>query len=397
MAEKVLTAQEALALMKSEFKQSTSVLMSEESAGTVKTWIDMNVCALNWIVSGDLTRGFPFGRCIEYHGDNSTGKTLLALACCAFTQKIKGLVFYYDPECSVDKEFARKLGVDPEQMVYNDKLDTIEQFEQELEQLIRIKEVSKSDQPFLVVLDSLAMLSTEHEMENPDKEDMGKKAKAMKQITRRLTRKLSHNNIGVLILNHLMANIQINPFLAKFAPAKVTTGGSAVPYLASARLETKIGNKIKDKKTDEVDGVTIYVNCMKNKLARPYRKCAITFNLKLNMLEKYSGLPELLLCRDIIEKKKIGAKNYYAYKGEEFVCSDFPKMVEKHGWIEEFNKALKDYDAANKDEIITDSENVSVEDIDAVDENDSEDTAVSVNDKLKEVTAKGRRGRKPKN
>ena len=167
-----LTPQEALALMKSDFKKSSTKMLSEEDAGMVRKWVDMNVCSLNYIISGDLEKGFPYGRVVEYHGDNSTGKTLIALMACANAMKDNALIFYYDPECSLDRQFAKKIGADPANIIYDDTIDTVEQFEEQLEGIVRMKETSKTDQPVLVVLDSLAMLSTAHEMDSPDKSDM---------------------------------------------------------------------------------------------------------------------------------------------------------------------------------------------------------------------------------
>jgi RecA/RadA recombinase len=82
-----LSPEEILAMMKSEFKKDKATLLSEEGAGDISKWVDMQQASLNYIISGDITRGFPYGRVVEYYGDNSTGKTLIALKCVATAQE----------------------------------------------------------------------------------------------------------------------------------------------------------------------------------------------------------------------------------------------------------------------------------------------------------------------
>jgi recombination protein RecA len=351
-----MSAKEVLALMKSEFKKSSVKLLSEESVGTVSTWVDMNNCSLNYIISGDLTKGFPYGRVVEYHGDNSTGKTLVALQCVANAQKQNdAIVFYFDPECSLDREFAKKLGADPDNIIYDDKIDTVEELESRIEGIIRMKETSELKQPILIILDSLAMLSTAHEMDAPDKNDMTK-AKKLKQITRRLTRRMAHNQIGFLVLNHTIANIAGGPW----APKQTTTGGSAIPFLASVRLKTSIFKKVRDPKTKEVVGVMIKVECVKNKLTRPFRSAILYFDYRILQIDKYSGLPDLLVAREIFKKIKLGTRNGFEYKDERFVEKELGKYIEEKGWLKELNESLSSYETANKDSI--DVTNVEFED-----------------------------------
>ena len=352
----LLSAQDVLKMMEGEFKTKTASLLSDEDAGLVKYWLDMNIYSLNYIISGDLKKGFPIGRTVEYYGDNSTGKTLIALYCAADAIRKNVIVNYYDPECAMDREFAKKLGADPTQIIYDEKVDTVEQLEQKIEKTIKIKEVGKIKQPFLLILDSLAMLSTIHEMETPEKSDMSK-AKKLKQITRRLTRKMASNDIGFLVLNHTIANISPMPF----APKKTTTGGSAIPFLASVRLETKIFKKLKDTKTNEVTGVKIKVICTKNKLTRPFRECLIDFDYRTLSMDKYSGLGEMLEKREIIDKCKIGASNGWRYKDKEFKQKELGQAIEENKWLDEFNELLKKYDQKNTDVESVNADTISVE------------------------------------
>jgi len=195
-------------------------------------------------------------------------------------------------------------------------------------------------------------------METPEKSDMTK-AKKMKQITRRLTRKMATNQIGFLVLNHTIANISPMPF----APKKTTTGGSAIPFLASVRLKTSIFKKVKNTKTKEVDGVIIKVDCIKNKLTRPFREAQIFFDFRTISIDKYSGLTELLTRKGILEKKKIGIRNGFVFDGMEFIESDFGGLIEKNKWLPKFNEALKAYDEEDK-EVSVDVNNSDVVDID---------------------------------
>jgi RecA/RadA recombinase len=232
-------------------------------------------------------------------------------------------------------------------MIYDDTVDTVEELERKLEGIIRVKELSKSKQPVLVILDSLAMLSTEHEMDVPDKADMTK-AKKLKQITRRLTRKLSKNLIGFLVLNHTIANISPMPF----APKKTTTGGSAIPFLASVRLKTSIFKRVKNDKTKEVDGVIIQVECIKNKITRPNRIAQMFFDYRTISIGKYSGLIDLLVIRDIIQKEKVKGRWKYTFDNIDFTEKEFEGLVNKNKWLPKFNAGLIEYEKSERDKVL---------------------------------------------
>jgi len=375
VAPKRLTPEEVLALMSKEFKKKTYKMLSDESVGTVRDWVDVgNVCT-NYIISGDLTKGFPFGRTVEIYGDNSTGKTLFALFCAANTLQQGGLVYYYDTECSMDKEFAQKIGVDPSQIFYDDEVETVEQFEEELESIIRLKEISGTDQPILVVLDSLALLSTAHELEEKDKNDMTK-AKKLRQITRRLTRKLAKNQIGFLVLNHTTAIIgNTSPWAEK----KTTTGGSAIPFLASVRLETKIFSKVKNPKTKEIDGVIIQINCKKNKITRPFRVAEIFFDYRTIFINKFSGLAEMLIKKEISKKCKVGQFGGIEILGEKIKLVEFEKWVAQGDRLDKINKMVQEFDSVDAQRAISfvDESAVEADDVDLL-EDEEEDVEVSV-------------------
>ena len=127
--------------------------------------------------------------------------------------------------------------------------------------------------------------------------------------------------------------------------------------MASARNELKIIEKIKDKNTKEVVGLKIQITSVKNKLTRAFRQATFVFDFTTISVGKYSGLADLLAKRNIVEAKKVkiegargGPRNGFSYAGLDFLEVDFPGLIEKNNWLDEFNVKLKEYDEAGFEE-----------------------------------------------
>jgi RecA/RadA recombinase len=350
-----LSSADLLAMMKKEFKDQSVTMLSSENQGGVTDWADSGICVINYVMTGDLKKGMPFGRTIEWHGSESTGKTLIALYQAREVQKQGGIVLYIDSECSLSRDFAERLQVDVSSMLYDDKIKKVEEFQAKLDQLVKIKYANNDKTPTLVILDSLGILSTNYEEENMQGSDRTK-GREMKKMFRRLNSDMHKTNISLFVINHTYANVNA---VGPFAPKTQVGGGTGVKYMASARNELKVIEKIKDKKTDEVVGQKIQITCMKNKLTRAFRQASFIFDFTKIKIDKYSGLADLLVKRGIMEKTKVkiegakgGPRNGYSYEGTEFVDSDFAKLIEKNNWLDDFNKKLKEYDEANFEEIV---------------------------------------------
>ena len=208
-----LTSADILSMMKKEFKDKSATMLSSENQGGVTDWADSGICSINYVMTGDLKRGLPFGRTVEYHGAESTGKTLLALYQAREVQKVGGIVMYIDAECSLSRDFAAKLKVDIDNIIYDDKIKKVQEFQAKLDQLVKIKYASEDRTPTLVILDSLGILSTTYEEENIEGSDRTK-GREMKKMFRRLNSDMHKTNIALFVINHTYANDLFLPKLS---------------------------------------------------------------------------------------------------------------------------------------------------------------------------------------
>lgn len=267
---------------------------SAHDALQVKGWLDTGNYALNWALSGRLLRGYPLGHCGEIFGDPGTGKSYLAARALAMAQANGGVALLDDTEGAYVEERAASIGVNTSTLAMVDPRSlTVKEHQQATQAFITACRATKAKLGILV-LDSLAQLSTEHEREVPDKRDMTK-AGELKRFYRVVGGDLFDLPVVHLATNHTIANIG-NPFQPK------TTGGGGGPkFAASWRLDMRPVSKIKQ--GDEAVGVICVAVVDKNRFVAPWKKVrlAIPFDKPIS---KASGLVPLLTGLGVLEERQ---------------------------------------------------------------------------------------------
>ena len=234
--------------------------------GAIMRMGDEAVVDLPAISSGSLSLnmalgvgGYPQGRVIEIYGPESSGKTTLAIHAMAEVQKTGGIAAFIDAEHAFDRFYAESLGVDIENLLISQP-DNGEQALEIADQLIRSSAVD------LVVIDSVAALTPKAEIEGEMGESkMGLQARLMSQALRKLTANINKTNTTLMFINQLREKIGV-----MFGNPETTTGGNALKFYASVRLDIRRIGQIKD--GDEIHGNRTRVKVVKNKVAPPFRK-----------------------------------------------------------------------------------------------------------------------------
>lgn len=203
--------------------------------------------------------GFPRGRIIEIYGPESSGKTTLAIHAIAEAQKNGGIAAMIDAEHAFDRFYAQKLGVDVSNLLIAQP-DNGEQALEIAEQLIRSSAID------ILVVDSVAALTPKSELEGDmGDRSMGLQARLMSQAMRKLTGTISRTNTTCIFINQLREKIGV-----MFGPSETTTGGNALKFYASVRIDIRSSTTIKD--GEEVLGRHTKVKVVKNKVAPPFKR-----------------------------------------------------------------------------------------------------------------------------
>jgi recombination protein RecA len=242
--------------------------------------------------------GIPRGRVTEIYGPESSGKTTLCLHVVANAQKLGGVAAFIDAEHALDTEYARKLGVDVESLLISQP-DTGEQALEICEILVRSGAVD------IVVIDSVAALVPKAEIEGDMGEShMGLQARLMSQALRKLTGAISRSKTIVIFINQLREKIGV-----MFGNPETTTGGKALKFYASVRLDIRRIGPVKEK--EEVVGSHVRVKVVKNKVAPPFKQAEFDI-MYAEGISHTSLLVDIGSEAGIIEKS--GA--WYSYKGQ---------------------------------------------------------------------------------
>ncbi len=242
--------------------------------------------------------GLPRGRVVEIYGPESSGKTTLTLQAIAEAQKAGGTAAFVDAEHALDPAYAEKLGVQIDDLLVSQP-DTGEQALEIADMLVRSGAVD------IVVVDSVAALTPKAEIEGEMGDShMGLHARLMSQALRKLTANIKRSNTLVIFINQIRMKIGV-----MFGNPETTTGGNALKFYASVRLDIRRTGAIK--KGDEIVGNETRVKVVKNKMAPPFRQAEFEI-LYGEGISRHGELIDLGVKHDIVDK----AGAWYSYNGE---------------------------------------------------------------------------------
>ncbi len=265
--------------------------------------------------------GIPRGRVIEIYGPESSGKTTLSMHCIAEAQKAGGLAAFIDAEHAFDKSYAEKLGIDTENLLISQP-DSGEQALEIAEHLIRSGAID------IIVIDSVAALVPKGELEGEMGDSkMGLQARLMSQALRKLTGTINKTGCSCIFINQLREKIGV-----MFGNPETTTGGNALKFYASVRLDIRRIGQIKEG-TGDYTGNRTRVKVVKNKVAPPFK--VVEFDIMFGKgISKAGEIIDLAVELDIINK----AGSWFSYAGNKLgqgrdtvkgLIEDNPELMEE--------------------------------------------------------------------
>ena len=315
-SEKLKALQAAMAKIEKDFGKGSIMKLGEERIDNIQV-IPTGSIALDYALG---VGGYPRGRIVEIYGPESSGKTTLAIHAIAEAQKQGGIAAFIDAEHAFDRFYAANLGVDVDNLLISQP-DNGEQALDIADQLIRSAAVD------IIVIDSVAALTPKAELEGDMGDNkVGLQARLMSQALRKLTATINKTNTTCIFINQLREKIGI-----MFGNPETTTGGNALKFYASVRLDIRKSQSIKD--GDTIIGNDVKVKVVKNKVAPPFRKAEFEIMYGEGIC-RVGEVVDLGVNFNIVEK----SGSWYSYNGSKLgqgkeatkaVLRDNPELCEE--------------------------------------------------------------------